>query len=112
MLWMFCATSYEIGESNLIARLGPFRWQAPMNAIEEVVSTNGFHLIVGLGLAWSMDMLHVKYRKTNGKMAFPVSISPRDKAGFLLELAAAAPGAKMVSDGPGGKIVGKGDVVD
>jgi hypothetical protein len=100
MLWMFCATSYEITESNLIARLGPFRWQTPLDGIEEVVSTNGFHLIAGLGLAWSMDMLHVKCRKANGKTGFPVSISPRDKAGFLQELARAAPDAKMVGDGP------------
>jgi Bacterial PH domain len=100
MLWMFCATSYEIAESDLITRLGPFRWRAPLDAIEKVVSTKGFRLIVGLGLAWSLDMLHVKYRKRNGRMAFPVSISPRDKAGFLRELAAAAPGLKVAGDGP------------
>jgi hypothetical protein len=99
LLWMFMATSYEIGESDLIVRLGPFRWRAPLNSIEEVVSTTGFHLIVGLGLAWSMDMLHVKYRKTNGKTAWPVSISPRDKARFLEELAWAAPGVKVIGDG-------------
>ena len=100
LLWVFFATSYEIGESDLIARLGPFRWRAPLNAIEEIVSTNGFRMIVGLGLAWSMDMLHVKYRKPNGRTASPVSISPRDKARFLEELLGAAPGVKVIGDGP------------
>jgi Bacterial PH domain len=99
-LWMFSATSYEIAESDLISRLGPFRWRAPLDAIEEVTSTTGFRRRVGLGLAWSQDMLHVMYRKRNGRMAFPVSISPRDKAGFLRELAAAAPGLKVAGDGP------------
>jgi Bacterial PH domain len=100
LLWLFCATSYEIGESDLIARLGPVRWRAPLNAIEEVVSTTGFRMIVGLGLAWSLDMLHIYYRKANGRMAWPVSISPRDKARFLEELAGAAPGVKVLGDGP------------
>ena len=99
LLWLFGATSYEIGESALVSRVGPFRMRIPLKAIEEVVSTNGFHVIVGLGLAWSMDMLHVKYRKANGKKAFSVSISPQNKSGFLRELAAATPGAKMIGDG-------------
>ena len=99
LLWMFCATSYEIRELDLISRLGPFYWRVPLNAIEEVVSTNGFRLIVGLGLSWSMDMVHVKYRKPNSKTAFPVSISPRNKTEFLQELATAAPDVKMTGGG-------------
>ena len=96
LLWMFLGTSYDIGETELVNRLGPFRFRVPLNAIEEVVSTSGFRLVVGLGLAWSLDMLHIKYRKPSGRRAWPVSISPQDKTGFLQELAAAVPGLKIV----------------
>jgi hypothetical protein len=101
LLWVFVGTSYEIGENELVNRVGPFRFRVPLNAIEEVASTTGFRPVVGLGLAWSLDMLHVKYRKVSGRPAWPVSISPQDKAGFLQELAAAVPGLKIVQDGPG-----------
>jgi hypothetical protein len=99
LLWMFLGTSYQIGETELVSRLGPFRFRVPLKAIEEVASTRGFRLVVGLGLSWSLDMLHVYYRKPSGRRAWPVSISPQDKAGFLQELAAAVPGLKIVGDG-------------
>jgi hypothetical protein len=99
LLWMFLGTSYEIGETELVSRLGPFRFRVPLNAIEEVVPTRGFILVVGLGLSWSLDMLHVNYRKSSGGRAWPVSISPQDKTGFLQELAAAVPGLKIAGDG-------------
>ena len=108
LLWMFWGTSYEIGETELVNRLGPFRFRVPLDAIEEVVSTTGFRLVVGLGLAWSLDMLHVKYRKASGRRAWPVSISPQDKAGFLQELAAAVPALKIVEDGFGESCSGTG----
>jgi hypothetical protein len=98
LLWMFLGTSYQVGETELVSRLGPFRHRVPLDAIEEVVATRGFRLVVGLGLSWSLDMLHVYYRKPGGRRAWPVSISPRDKAGFLRELAAAVPGLKVVGD--------------
>jgi hypothetical protein len=52
-------------------------------------------LLAGTGgvLLW---MVHVRYRKVNGRRAFPVSISPRDRAGFLRELARTVPGLKVV----------------
>jgi Bacterial PH domain len=99
LLWMFLDTSYAIGEAELVNRLGPLRFRVPLNAIEEVVATKGFRLIVGLGLAWSLDMLHLKYRKASGHRAWTVSISPQDKAEFLQELAAAVPGLKIVGNG-------------
>ncbi len=98
LLWMFWGTSYEIGEAELINRLGPFHFRVPLDAIEEVASTTGFRLVVGLGLAWSLDMLHVKYRKASGRRAWQVSISPQDKVGFLQELVTAVPGLKIVGD--------------
>jgi hypothetical protein len=101
LLWMFLGTSYEIGETHLITRLGPFRFRVPLAAIEEVESTTGLRLVIGLGLAWSLDMVHVKYRKPSGRRAFPVSISPADKSEFLRELAGAVPGLKVVGHDPG-----------
>jgi hypothetical protein len=89
LLWMFSGTSYEIGDTHLITRLGPFRFRVPLDAIGEAVSTTGFRVVIGLGLAWSLDMVHVKYRKASGRRAFPVSISPQDKSEFLRELAGA-----------------------
>jgi hypothetical protein len=94
LLWMFLGTSYEIGESDLVARLGPFRWRVPLGAIEEVVATTGFRLVFGTGLAWSLNMLHVRYRKGSGRTAV-VSISPQDKDEFIRELAGVVPGLKV-----------------
>ncbi len=100
LLWMWAGTSYEIGETELVNRLGPFRFRVPLQAIEEVSLTRGFRPVVGLGLAWSLDMVHVKYRKTNGRRAWPVSISPEDQTGFLHELAEAVPGLKIEGGQP------------
>jgi hypothetical protein len=99
LLWMFWGTSYEISETELVNRLGPFSFRVPLNAVEEVVSTTGLCLVIGVGLAWSRDMLHIKYRKPSGRRSWPVSISPQDKTGFLQELAVAVPGAKIVEKG-------------
>jgi hypothetical protein len=95
LLWLWVGTSYEIGEKDLVNRLGPFHFRVPLNAIDEVILTRGFRLVFGLGLAWSLDMVHVKYRSTNRRRAWPVSISPQDKTGFLHELAEAVPGLKV-----------------
>jgi hypothetical protein len=92
--WMWVGISYEIGETDLVNRLGPFRFRVPLNGIEEVFLTRGFRPVVGLGLAWSLAMVHVKYRKASGRRAWPVSVSPQDKTGFLHELAEAVPGAE------------------
>jgi hypothetical protein len=102
LLWMFSGTSYVIGETDLVTCLGPFRFRVPLDAIEEVVSSTGFYFIVGVGLSWSLDALHVKYRKRSGRRALPVTISPQDKAGFLRQLAEAVPGLKMVGEVPKG----------
>jgi hypothetical protein len=100
LLWMFAGTSYAIGEADLVTYFGPFRFRVPLDAIEEVVSSTGFYFIIGVGLAWSLDALHVKYRKASGRRALPAAISPQDKAGFLRELVEAVPGLKVVGEAP------------
>jgi hypothetical protein len=102
LLWMWAGTSYEIGETELVNRLGPFRFRVPLNAIDEVMLTRGFRPVFGLGMSWSLDMVHVKYRKTNGRRAWPVSISQQDKTGFLHELGEAVPELKIVGNGIAG----------
>jgi hypothetical protein len=98
---MYLGTSYEIGETDLVTRMGPFRFRVPLNAIEEVTATTGFRFVVGTGLSWSLDMLHVRYRKP-GRWAWTVSIAPQDKTLFLLELAAVVPGLTIKGTGVGG----------
>jgi hypothetical protein len=43
-------------------------------------------------------MLHVKYRRPNGKRAWPVAISPEDQAGFLRGLTEAVLGVKVTGN--------------
>jgi hypothetical protein len=101
MLWMYASTFYEIGAADLVVRMGPIRRTIPLSAIVEVISTHRFHFMVGVGLAWSLDMLHIRYRKANGRLALPVAMSPEDKEGFLRELAERVPGLSIVHrDGP------------
>jgi hypothetical protein len=95
MLWMFNGTSYAIEPPYLVCRLGPFRWRVPLDAIVEAEATDGFRLVMGMSLAWSLSMVHVRYRKKSGRMASPVSISPQDRDAFLAELARAVPGLKV-----------------
>jgi hypothetical protein len=99
LLWMLLGTSYEIGETELVSRLGPCRFRVPLNTTEEVVLTRGFRLVGGLRLAWWLDMLRVKYRTASGLRTWTVSISSQDKTEFLQELAAVVPGLKVAGDG-------------
>jgi hypothetical protein len=101
VLWVYAATSYEITDTHVVARLGPYRRRMPLDTIKEVVSTRRFHVIFGLGLAWSLDMLHIYSQRADGSLAWPVAISPEDKEGFLHELAGAVPGLRVIHrDGP------------
>ncbi|MBA3714003.1 MAG: PH domain-containing protein [Pyrinomonadaceae bacterium] len=73
---------YEITPSELKVRCGILvRKQIPLSAIEEVRPTRN----PLSAPAWSLDRLHVGYRK-GGAESF-VLISPEDKATFMRELA-------------------------
>src|SRR5579859_5000856 len=39
LLWLWVGTSYEINETELVNRLGPFRFRVPLKGIEEVMLT-------------------------------------------------------------------------
>jgi Bacterial PH domain len=80
--WMLFSTSYEIDERSLRIELGPFRWSMPVDSIVEVEATRRFLHSPGWGLAWSLDRLRIRTRRS----ALPFWISPLDQAGFLRDL--------------------------
>jgi hypothetical protein len=86
--WAFETTSYEITLTELIVRFGPLRWRIPLKAIDRVVEKKGLIRDSSWNLDWSLDRVIIKYRKPSGRRAFfGISISPKDKQGFLRELA-------------------------
>jgi hypothetical protein len=95
MLWGCYRIRYDVTAADLIVRFGPFRSTIPLTDITEVFPTNN----PLSAPAPSLDRLRVDYRKKNGKMWF-VLISPRDKEGFVRDLAGAAPQLRSVGGEP------------
>jgi hypothetical protein len=97
--WQLAATRYEIGNSNLILRSGPFRWTIPLEQITQVYSTRdppphapAFTFLDYFRAnhpALSLDRLRIDYQQ--GRRTAFYLISPEDQAGFLKDLARAAP---------------------
>lgn len=85
--WLLRSTYYEIDDTRLLIRSGPFWWNVPLDAIEEITPT---HNPVS-SPALSLDRLCVRYRR--GKHLRMIVISPDDKQGFLQSAAAIVPGA-------------------
>jgi hypothetical protein len=98
-LWALYSAAYEIRQPHLLISFGLFRWRIPLAAITEVRPKQGFSSDWGWSVALSLDRLVIKYRKTNGRAAFPVIISPENKFGFMLELAEAVPALEACTDG-------------
>jgi hypothetical protein len=101
LLWILVGTSYEITETSLVIRLGPFRWTIPLDAIEDVVPQR--HWYGGPLIEWNFGLsvqgVRVRYRKANGGLSWPIRISPQDRAAFLLELTERLPGLVVKDDG-------------
>jgi hypothetical protein len=95
MLWGCYRTRYEVTPSDLMVRFGPFRTAVPLDAIVEVFPTDN----PLSAPAPSLDRLRINYRRANGRMGFAL-ISPKDKEGFVRDLAAAAPRLRSAGDGP------------
>jgi hypothetical protein len=99
-LWsLLFKSSCAISPPDLVVRLGPFGFRIPLVAIVEVVPKRGISPDWGWGLSLSTDRLSVRYRKANGRIAFPIIISPERKFDFLLELAEAVPELQAGDDG-------------
>jgi hypothetical protein len=95
ILWGLYKIRYEVTSSELIVRFGPFCSRLPLNAIVEVFPTHN----PLSAPAPSLDRLRINYRRKNGKMWFAL-ISPKDREGFVRDLASAAPQLRSANDGP------------
>jgi hypothetical protein len=86
--WVFETTSYEITLTELIVRSGPLRWRIPLRSIYRVVDKKGLTPDRAWNPILSLDRLIIMYRRRTGRKAFfGIAISPKDKQGFLRELA-------------------------
>jgi hypothetical protein len=94
MLWGCYNIRYVVTPSDLIVRFGPFRITLPLDMIVEVVPTND----PTSAPAPSLDRLQIKSRRKNGELGYTL-ISPKDKEGFVCDLANAAPHLRRVGDG-------------
>jgi hypothetical protein len=100
LLWILWGTNYEITETSLCIRAGPFRRTVPLDAIAEVVPAGflgGPALEMNFGLA--VQGLRVRYRKKSGRLSWAIRIAPRDRAAFLLELTERQPALVVKDDG-------------
>jgi hypothetical protein len=94
LLWGCYRIHYEITASDVIVHCGPFRTTVPLDAIVEVFPTRD----ATQAPAPSLDRLNLSYWDKNGGKAF-VLISPKNKEGFVRDLASAAPRLRRVGDG-------------
>src|SRR5262249_32253635 len=85
-LWSCYQIQYEITSTDLVTRCGPFRGTLPLHSLVEVFPTHN----PLSAPAPSLDRLRINYRRKNGKLWFTL-LSPRDKEGFVRDLASAAP---------------------
>jgi hypothetical protein len=95
MLWGCYNIRYEVTPSDLIVRFGPFRSTLPLDTIVEVYPTRN----PLSAPAPSLDRLQIDYRKKNGWAWFTL-ISPKDKEGFVRDLAGIAPRLRSVGNDP------------
>ena len=86
VVWAFVASLiwplyYEITPSDLIVRSGLLHWNIPLSSIQQVHPSHNMLTSPAL----SLDRLRIEYLQ-NGKTRFML-ISPKDKTGFLRDLA-------------------------
>jgi hypothetical protein len=88
--WILYGTSYALTQEALLIRCGPFRYRAPVRAIQEVVpSRNPLS-----SPACSLDRLHIKFEGSR----FGILISPVEKRSFLQELVRVNPNLSLQGD--------------
>jgi Bacterial PH domain len=100
LLWILFGTNYEITETSLLIRSGPFRWTMQLNAIEDVVPAQGMGgPVIECNFGLAVRGLRVRYRTKSGRLSWPLRIAPQDRAAFLLELSERLPGLEVKDDG-------------
>ena len=98
VVWAFVASIiwplyYEITPSELVVRSGFLHWEIPLNSIEHVHPSRN----ILTSPALSLDRLRIDYLQ-NGKTRFML-ISPKDKTGFLQNLAQNSSELEVRGDG-------------
>jgi hypothetical protein len=91
LIWIFFSTGCEIRSEHFVAHAGPFRFKIPLARIVKVAPMRNLFTTPDWDFALSFDRIHVWYRKKSGKIAWPIAVSPENKAEFLRELARAVP---------------------
>ncbi len=87
--WLFMTTGYELSNTALTVRSGPFTWVIALDDIEEIYpSRNPLS-----SPALSLDRIAIQSK--GGRL--PLLISPADREEFLQDLARRSPG--LVKDG-------------
>jgi hypothetical protein len=101
LLWVLTGTSYEITETSLIIRTGPFRLTIPLDALEEVVPQQTWYggPFIEMNFGLSVQGVRLRYRKPSGRLSWAVRIAPQDRSAFLLELTERLPGLVVKDDG-------------
>src|SRR5262245_18357580 len=92
LAWILTSTEYDVGDGELRARSGPFRFRVPLDAIVGVRPTRN----PISSPAFSLDRLQVDYQRNGRKRFFRTS--PKDKERFLEELASLVPGLRKDGD--------------
>ena len=98
VVWAFVASLiwplyYELTPTELIVRGGLLHWEIPLNSIQQVRPTHNMLASPAL----SLDRLRIEYNQ-NDKTRFML-ISPKDKSGFLRNLAHNAGDFELRDDG-------------
>ena len=98
VLWGFIASLiwplyYEITPSELVVRSGLLHWEIPLSSIQQVLPTHNMLASPAL----SLDRLRIEYSQKD-KTRFML-ISPKDKSGFLRNLAQNAGDFELRDDG-------------
>ncbi len=78
-IWLMMSTNYTLGNSTLLVRSGPFKWQVPIAEITSITSTSNPLSSPAL----SLDRLRIDYGRGQSIM-----ISPRNKSQFIQVLEA------------------------
>jgi hypothetical protein len=84
-LWLTVPVRYALQPGQLLVRGGPFRWKIPYASIQRVSPSRN----PVSAPAWSWKRLRIQYQK-DGRSVF-VLVSPKDREGFLQQLAESAP---------------------
>jgi Bacterial PH domain len=95
--WMFMTTGYELSNTALTVRSGPFTWVIALDDIEEIYPSRNPLSAPAL----SLDRIAIQSKR--GRQ--PLLISPTDRDEFLQDLARRAPG--LVKDGSRYRRVGE-----